>query len=111
MSPESSPVLDVTAASFEAEVLRSDRPTIVDFWAPWCGVCRTVRPLVDVFAEQEQERVKVVALDAQEFPDMANRFGVMALPTFLAFHQGEVIGQHVGSLSVHHLAALARLPA
>lgn len=106
MSEQSTAIIDVTQDNFHQEVLQSETPTIVDFWAPWCGVCRTVRPHVDSFAEKEKENIKVVAVNAQEHPDLANQYGVMALPTFLSFKGGQVVGQHVGALNENQLKEL-----
>jgi thioredoxin 1 len=106
MSENSTAVIDITEENFHEEVIQSQTPTIVDFWAPWCGVCRTVRPQIDAFAEREKENVKVVAVNAQDHPDLANQYGVMALPTFLSFINGQVVGQHVGPLSERQLSEL-----
>lgn len=109
MSDNSTSIIDVTKDSFHKEVIESDKPTIVDFWAPWCGVCRTVRPQVDSFADREKERVKVVAVNAQDHPELANEYGVMALPTFISFKDGQVAGQHVGALNEHQLKELVEV--
>lgn len=106
MSENSTAIIDVTAENFQEEVIDSQTPTIVDFWAPWCGVCRTVRPQIDAFAEKEKENIKVVAVNAQEHPDLANQYGVMSLPTFLSFINGQVVGQHVGALNERQLSEL-----
>jgi thioredoxin 1 len=106
MSDISTAIIDVTQDNFQQEVLEASTPTIVDFWAPWCGVCKTVRPQIDAFANREKENIKVVAVNAQDHPDLANQYGVMALPTFLSFRDGQVIGQHVGALNEHQLKGL-----
>ncbi len=109
MSENSTAVVNVTAENFNEEVLQSSVPTLVDFWAPWCGVCRTVRPYIDSFAEREKSKIKVVAVNAQDFPDLANQYGVMALPTFLSFRNGQVVGQHVGALNERQLGELVEV--
>ena len=106
MSENATAIVDVTGDNFHQEVLQSGAPTIVDFWAPWCGVCRTVRPQVAAFAEKEKDNVKVVAVNAQDHPELANEYGVMALPTFLSFKDGQVVGQHVGALNERQLKEL-----
>lgn len=97
----------VTPETFESEVVKAEKPVIVEFWAPWCGPCHTLKPLLQEFSETEKERVKVVLANAQDHPDLANRFGIMALPTFLAFRGGVITSQHVGSLKRERLAQLA----
>lgn len=98
---------DATPETFDAEVLKADKPVVVEFWAPWCGPCHTMKPLLKEFSEAEEDRVKVTRINTQEYPELANRFGIMAIPTFLAFHGGSVTGQHVGTLDRAKLAQLA----
>lgn len=98
---------DVTPESFEDEVVKADKPVVVEFWAPWCGPCHTMKPLLTEFSETEKDRAKIVLVNAQDHPDLANRFGIMALPTFLAFRDGIIAGQHVGTLDRSTLAQLA----
>ncbi len=98
---------DVTPASFEDEVVKADKPVVVEFWAPWCGPCHTMKPLLEEFSETEKDRAKIVLVNAQDHPDLANRFGIMALPTFLAFRGGSIAGQHVGTLDRQTLSQLA----
>jgi len=104
-------MMEITPETFEAEVLRSDQSVVVEFWAPWCGPCHAVKPLLQEFSDTEKGRVKVTQVNAQEHPELANRFGVMALPTFLVFRGGRVAGQHIGSLGRRQLAELAGVTA
>ncbi len=102
-----SSILEITPETFAAEVGNSEKPVLLEFWAPWCGVCHTMRPMLQAFAEREQARVKFVRLNAQDHPEIANEYGVMALPTFLAFREGRVVGEHVGVLREQELSHLA----
>jgi thioredoxin 1 len=104
-------MLDITPEMFDAEVLKADTPVLLEFWAPWCGICHTMKPLLQAFADGAKDRVKLVFLNAQEYPDVANQYGIMALPTFLVFRNGEVIGQHVGSLGEQDLVRLTGVTA
>ncbi len=88
--------VNVNQNNFHEEVVRSDRPVLIDFWAPWCGPCRMVVPLVEQIA-QEREDIKVVKINIDEEPALASQFRVMSIPTLVVFHQGRVINQAVGA--------------
>ncbi len=90
-------LLEVTDQSFETEVLRSDKPAVVDFWAEWCGPCRQISPIIGALAAQYGDRVKVVKMNIDENPSTPSRYGVRAIPTVLAFSAGEVVGQITGA--------------
>ena len=79
---------EVTDASFDAEVLRADKPVVVDFWAPWCGPCKAIEPALDELAGVT-DRVEFVKLDIDANPETASRFGVLSLPTVILFEGGE----------------------
>lgn len=83
--------LPVTDATFDAEVLGSDVPVVVDFWAPWCAPCRVLNPVLDELAEAYAGRVRFVAVDADENPGLVARFGIVALPTIQFFADGELV--------------------
>ncbi len=102
-----SALIDVTAGMFESEVLRSEKPVLVEFWAPWCGPCHTMKPILKEFSEAETARIKVVLINTQDHPELANRFGVMAIPTFLVFRDGNIAGQYVGAMNRDRLAQFA----
>lgn len=87
---------DVTDATFEAEVLKSDRPVLVDFWAPWCGPCRMVAPLVEQLAEEYHGKVKFLKLDTDGNVNTAAKYGIRSIPTLLMFKRGEPVDQVIG---------------
>ena len=101
--------ININETTFETEVLQSDRPTLVDLWAPWCGPCRLIGPLVDEIAEENAERFKIAKLNIDDNPQIAQRFGVRSIPTLLFFKDGELRDQVVGT--VPKSALLARLEA
>jgi thioredoxin 1 len=80
--------LEITDASFEAEVLKSDRPVVVDFWAPWCGPCRMMSPVLDAAAEKMGAVLKFTKFNTDDNPKMARQFQIMAIPSLLVFDKG-----------------------
>ena len=89
--------LDVTDSTWESAVLKSETPVLVDFWAPWCGPCRTMGPYVDKLAEEYGARLKVVKLNTQDNPEVPAKYGIVSIPTFLLIKGGEVEKQIVGA--------------
>ncbi len=85
-----------TVANFKKEVLESPIPVMVDFWAPWCGPCRTIAPLLEEFGERYAGKVKVVKVNVDEERDLSTQFRIRAIPTLLAFYQGQQVGQLAG---------------
>src|SRR5512140_1810164 len=86
----------VTDETFEAKVLKSDKPTLVDFWAIWCGPCRMVAPVVDEIARENEGKVNVVKLDVDDNQNTAMGYGVMSIPTLILFKDGKVAERIVG---------------
>ncbi len=87
--------ITITKENFEAEVLRSDKPVLVDFWATWCGPCRMIAPVLSEIA-RERSDVKVGKINVDEQPDLANEFRIASIPTLLLFRGGQVVNQMVG---------------
>ena len=88
--------VEVTDATFEAEVLNSETPVVLDFWAEWCAPCRQLTPIIEQLAEKYQGRIKVVKLNIDDNPVTPGRYEVRAIPTILAFQNGQVIQQLQG---------------
>jgi thioredoxin 1 len=86
----------VSTADFDKEVLQSEVPVLVDFWAVWCGPCRAIAPTVDAVAEEYAGKAKVVKLNVDENPDIAGRYGVQSIPTLIIFKDGKKVGELVG---------------
>ncbi|MCR5664359.1 MAG: thioredoxin [Oscillospiraceae bacterium] len=96
----------VTGTNFEQEVLRSDKPVLVDFWATWCGPCRMLAPTVAKIAEEQEGRIKVAKIDVDEAPELAARYGVSSIPTLMVFVGGEVKNAAVGVRSKGMIEAM-----
>ena len=88
--------LQLTDTSFESEVVKADKPVLVDFWAPWCGPCRMLSPLVDELAKEYEGKVKVGKINTDDNAQVATQFRISAIPTLLFFKGGKVMDQLVG---------------
>ena len=89
-------VVTITTENFAQEVLHSDKPVLLDFWASWCGPCRMLSPIVDEIADERGD-IKVGKVNVDEQPELANNFGVMSIPTLLLMKNGKVVSQAVGA--------------
>jgi thioredoxin 1 len=91
-------VAQVSDASFEGDILKSDVPVLVDFWAPWCGPCRSVAPIVDDLATQYAGKLKVAKINVDESTEVAMKYQITSIPTFIVFKNGQVADRALGAL-------------
>jgi thioredoxin 1 len=101
----SAQIIHTSDATFEAEVLKSDTPVLVDFWAEWCGPCKMIAPILEEAAGQYQGKVRIVKLNVDENAAWAAKFNIRSIPTLLLFKKGEVVATKVGAVSKSHLQA------
>ena len=89
---------ETTDATFDTDVLMNDKPVIVDFWAPWCGPCRAVAPILEELAAEHGDKVSIVKLNTDENPEITSRYGITGIPTLNVYVKGEVVKTLVGAL-------------
>ncbi|HDN85824.1 MAG: thioredoxin [Candidatus Omnitrophota bacterium] len=95
--------VELTEANFQKEVLETDMPVLVDFWAPWCMPCLITAPVIEKIAEEYKGRIKVCKLNVEEASSVASNYGVMSIPTIMVFKNGEIVNKTVGALSKEDL--------
>lgn len=88
---------EVTDASFADDVLAAEKPTMVDFWAPWCGPCRAVSPILDQIAEEHSDKIGIVKLNVDDNPETAMKYGITSIPAMYVFSGGEVVKRIIGA--------------
>jgi thioredoxin 1 len=99
-------IINITNENFESEVLKADKPVLVDFWAEWCGPCKMIAPILEQIAEEYKDRLTLAKLDVEENQNIAMQYAVRSIPTLMLFKGGDVQVQHVGMLSKEQLGQL-----
>ena len=98
-------IVEITDSTFEQEVLQSEVPVLVDFWAPWCGPCRAIAPVVDELANEYADKLRVAKCNVDDNPKTPSRYGIRAIPTLIIFKGGNVSEQITGAVAKSQIAA------
>lgn len=97
--------ININKDNFQEEVMNSDKPVLLDFWAPWCGPCRMVSPIVEEIAEERSD-IKVGKVNVDEQPELAGQFDVMSIPTLVVIKEGKIVNQSVGAKPKHAILSM-----
>lgn len=98
--------ITISGGNFESEVLKSPIPVLIDFWASWCGPCKMIGPLIDELAEEYAGRIKIGKVNVDEENELAERHGIVSIPTLILYKDGSVAGQKIGAVPKHDIEAL-----
>lgn len=99
-------VLEITTQNFDDEVVKSDKPVLVDFWAQWCGPCRFIAPVVEELATKYAGKIKVGKVNVDDHGEIAGRFGIHSIPTLLLFNDGEIADRQIGAVPAQAIESM-----
>ena len=99
-------IINVNSSNFHNQVIVSQLPVLVDFWAPWCSPCRMLAPVLEQVAQENPDKIKIAKINVDEEPELAGRFEIMSIPTLILIRQGEVVSRSVGAISKNQVEAM-----